>query len=95
MAILTIILLVSTVFALGDATKQPRNPCELSRETVKNGPPGDYVPTCDCKGEYTPEQHWGFTGSSSCLTRTGQKIPGTETHPVTAPIKCACSGARR
>eukprot|EP00063_Salmo_salar_P065863 XP_014040698.1 PREDICTED: uncharacterized protein LOC106593834 isoform X1 [Salmo salar] len=61
MATLTIILLVSTVFALGDAMKRPKTPCERARDAVINGPPGVYVPTCDCQGEYTPEQHWGST----------------------------------
>uniref|UniRef100_A0A674AJC7 Thyroglobulin type-1 domain-containing protein n=1 Tax=Salmo trutta TaxID=8032 RepID=A0A674AJC7_SALTR len=95
MATLTIILLVSTVFALGDAMKRPKTPCERARDAVINGPPGVYVPTCDCQGEYTPEQHWGSTGSSWCVTRTGQKILGTETPPGTASVKCACSGSRR
>ncbi|XP_035623047.1 uncharacterized protein LOC118380164 [Oncorhynchus keta] len=93
MALLTVILLVSTAFSLGDATKGPKTPREPPINTVKNGPPGDYGSTCDCQGEYTPEHHWGSTGSSSCLTRTGWTIP--ETHPGTAPIKCACSGACR
>uniref|UniRef100_A0A674AL83 Thyroglobulin type-1 domain-containing protein n=2 Tax=Salmo trutta TaxID=8032 RepID=A0A674AL83_SALTR len=65
MATLTIILLISTVFALGDAMKRPKTPCERARDAVINGPPGVYVPTCDCQGEYTPEQHWGSTGYRS------------------------------
>ncbi|XP_055769278.1 nidogen-2-like isoform X2 [Salvelinus fontinalis] len=95
MAIWTVILLVSTAFALGEATTQPKTPCERVEDPVKNGPPGDHVPAFESQGEYTPEQHWGSTGSSSCLTRTEKKIPGTETHPGAAPIKCAYSGARR
>ncbi|XP_029610620.1 saxiphilin isoform X2 [Salmo trutta] len=95
MATFTIIMLVSTAFALGDAMKRPKTPCERARDAVINGPPGVYVPTCDCQGEYTPEQHWGSTGSSWCVTRTGQKILGTETPPGTASVKCACSGSRR
>lgn len=45
-----------------DAMKRPKTPCERARDAVINGPPGVYVPTCDCQGEYTPEQHWGSTG---------------------------------
>ncbi|XP_045074926.1 equistatin-like [Coregonus clupeaformis] len=89
MATLTIILLVSTAFALGDCTIRPKTPCERARDAMKNRPPTAYIPTCDCKGQYTPEQCWGSTGSCWCVTCNGQKIKGTETPPGTAPIKCA------
>ncbi|XP_045072521.1 equistatin-like [Coregonus clupeaformis] len=89
MVTLTIILLVSTAFALGDCTIRPKTPCERARDAMKNRPPTAYIPTCDCKGQYTPEQCWGSTGSCWCVTCNGQKIKGTETPPGTAPIKCA------
>ncbi|XP_014012288.1 equistatin-like [Salmo salar] len=84
MAILTIILLVSTAFALGDAMIRP---CEDARDAAKHGPPGAYVPTCDDNGQYTPEQCSGSTGYCWCVTSYGQKIQGTETPPGTA-INC-------
>ncbi|KAM9400605.1 saxiphilin-like isoform 2-T2 [Salvelinus alpinus] len=84
MAIFTIILLVSTAFALGDAMTRPKTPCEVARHAALNGPIGAYVPTCDGNGQYTPEQCWGSTGHCWCVTSSGQKIPGTETPPGTA-----------
>ncbi|XP_038840780.1 saxiphilin-like [Salvelinus namaycush] len=84
MAIFTIILLVSTAFALGDATIRPKTPCERARDAALNGPIGAFIPTCDAAGQYTPEQCSGSTGYCWCVTRTGQKIPGTETPPGTA-----------
>eukprot|EP00063_Salmo_salar_P064618 XP_014039453.1 PREDICTED: nidogen-2-like [Salmo salar] len=84
MAILTIIVLVSTAFALGDAMIRP---CEDARDAAKHGPPGAYVPTCDDNGQYTPEQCSGSTGYCWCVTSYGQKIQGTETPPGTA-INC-------
>ncbi|KAM9400614.1 equistatin-like isoform 2-T3 [Salvelinus alpinus] len=88
MAILTILLLVSTAFALGDAMMRPKTPCEDARHAALNGSIGAYVPTCDYNGQYTPEQCWGSTGYCWCVTSTGQKIPGTETPPGTA-INCS------
>uniref|UniRef100_A0A8C7G0R5 Thyroglobulin type-1 domain-containing protein n=1 Tax=Oncorhynchus kisutch TaxID=8019 RepID=A0A8C7G0R5_ONCKI len=84
MAILTIILLVSTAFALGDGTKGPKTPCEDARDAVTHGPIGAYTPTCDAAGRYTPEQCSGSTGYCWCVNSSGQKIPGTETPPGTA-----------
>ncbi|KAM9400606.1 uncharacterized protein ACWYII_030461 isoform 3-T3 [Salvelinus alpinus] len=84
MAIFTIILLVSTAFALGDAMTRPKTPCEVARHAALNGPIGAYVPTCDGNGQYTPEQCWGSTGYCWCVTSSGQKIQGTETPPGTA-----------
>ncbi|XP_031674967.1 nidogen-2-like [Oncorhynchus kisutch] len=95
MATLTIILLFSMGFALGDDTIQPKTPCESARDAAINGPIGAYIPTCDAAGQYTPKQCSGSTGYCWCVTSTGQKIPGTETPPGTAPIKCPCSGPRR
>ncbi|XP_031673656.1 equistatin-like [Oncorhynchus kisutch] len=95
MATLTIILLFSMAFALGDATIQPKTPCERARDAAINGPIGAYIPTCDAAGQYTPKQCSGSTGYCWCVTSTGQKILGTETPPGTAPIKCPCSGPRR
>ncbi|XP_045556577.1 equistatin-like [Salmo salar] len=92
MAILTIILLVSTAFALGDATLRPMTPCERARYAATHGPIGAYIPTCDAAGRYTPKQCSGSTGYCWCVTTTGQKIQGTETPPGTA-INCYfCSG---
>uniref|UniRef100_A0A8C7CXR2 Equistatin-like n=1 Tax=Oncorhynchus kisutch TaxID=8019 RepID=A0A8C7CXR2_ONCKI len=88
---LTIILLFSMAFALGDATIQPKTPCERARDAAIKGPIGAYIPTCDAAGQYTPKQCSGSTGYCWCVTSTGQKIPGTETPPGTAPIKCPCS----
>uniref|UniRef100_A0A674AKK0 Equistatin-like n=1 Tax=Salmo trutta TaxID=8032 RepID=A0A674AKK0_SALTR len=102
MAILTIILLVSTAFALGDAIIRPRTPCEDAidgavirpktpcedaRDAAINGPNGAYIPTCDHHGQYTPKQCSGSTGYCWCVTSTGKKIQGTETPPGTA-INC-------
>uniref|UniRef100_A0A8C7RUU6 Thyroglobulin type-1 domain-containing protein n=1 Tax=Oncorhynchus mykiss TaxID=8022 RepID=A0A8C7RUU6_ONCMY len=53
MATLTIILLVSTAFALGDATIRPMTPCERARYAATHGPIGAYIPTCDDAGRYT------------------------------------------
>ncbi|KAM9400573.1 equistatin-like [Salvelinus alpinus] len=84
MATLTIILLVSTAFALGDAMIRPKTPCEDARDAALNGSIGAYVPTCDYNGQYTPEQCWGSTGHCWCVTSTGQKVPGSDTPPGTA-----------
>ncbi|XP_041730362.1 equistatin-like [Coregonus clupeaformis] len=89
MAILTIILLVSTAFALGDCTIRPKTRCERLRDSNKNSLPGAYLPTCDYQGQYTPEQCWASTGSCWCVTCNGQKIRGTETPPGTAHTICA------
>ncbi|XP_041727860.1 equistatin-like [Coregonus clupeaformis] len=89
MAILTIILLVSTAFALGDGLMRPKTPCERARDAMINSLPGAYLPTCDYQGQYTPKQCWGSTGSCWCVTCNGLKIRGTETPIGTAPIKCA------
>ncbi|XP_038838872.1 equistatin-like [Salvelinus namaycush] len=88
MAILTILLLVSTAFALGDAMIRPKTPCEDARHAALNGSIGAYVPTCDDNGQYTPEQCWGSTGYCWCVTSTGQKIQCTETPPGIA-INCS------
>ncbi|XP_020323457.2 nidogen-2-like [Oncorhynchus kisutch] len=87
MAALTIILLVSTAFALGDATIRPMTPCERARYAATHGPIGAYIPTCDAAGRYTPKQCSGSTGYCWCVTTTGQKIQGTDTPPGTA-INC-------
>ncbi|XP_029610645.1 equistatin-like [Salmo trutta] len=87
MAILTIILLVSTAFALGDAGIRPMTPCERARYAATHGPIGAYIPTCDAAGRYTPKQCSASTGYCWCVTTTGQKIQGTETPPGTA-INC-------
>uniref|UniRef100_A0A8C7RZA2 Thyroglobulin type-1 domain-containing protein n=2 Tax=Oncorhynchus mykiss TaxID=8022 RepID=A0A8C7RZA2_ONCMY len=87
MATLTIILLVSTAFALGDATIRPMTPCERARYAATHGPIGAYIPTCDAAGRYTPKQCSGSTGYCWCVTTTGQKIQGTDTPPGTA-INC-------
>uniref|UniRef100_A0AAZ3S2B4 Thyroglobulin type-1 domain-containing protein n=1 Tax=Oncorhynchus tshawytscha TaxID=74940 RepID=A0AAZ3S2B4_ONCTS len=89
MAILTIILLVSTAFALGDTMIRPKTPCEVARDAVPHGLVGAYIPTCDAAGQYTPEQCWGSTGYCWCVNSSGQKIPGTETPPGTARIICS------
>ncbi|XP_038831863.1 saxiphilin-like [Salvelinus namaycush] len=88
MVILTIILLVSTASALGDAMIRPKTPCEDARDAALNGSIGAYVPTCDGNGQYTPEQCWGSTGYCWCVNSSGQKIPGTETPPGTDRINC-------
>ncbi|CDQ92973.1 unnamed protein product [Oncorhynchus mykiss] len=61
MAILTIILLVSTAFALGDTMIRPKTPCEIARDAVPHDLVGAYIPTCDAAGRYTPKQCWGST----------------------------------
>ncbi|CDQ91332.1 unnamed protein product [Oncorhynchus mykiss] len=90
MVTLTIILLVSTAFALGD-TFVPidgifhlKTRCERARDAATHGPIGAFIPTCDDDGQYTPEQCSGSTGYCWCVTSSGQKIPGTETPPGTA-----------
>uniref|UniRef100_A0A8C8H3K7 Thyroglobulin type-1 domain-containing protein n=1 Tax=Oncorhynchus tshawytscha TaxID=74940 RepID=A0A8C8H3K7_ONCTS len=93
MVTLTIILLVSTAFALGD-TFVPKvyqdgifhlkTHCERARDAATQGPIGGFIPTCDYNGQYTPQQCWGSTGSCWCVNSYGQKIPGTETPPGTA-----------
>ncbi|XP_035623869.1 nidogen-2-like [Oncorhynchus keta] len=92
MATLTIILLVSTAFALGDATIRPMTPCERARYAATHGPIGAYIPTCDAAGRYTPKQCSGSTGYFWCVTTTGQKIQGTDTPPGTA-INCSRQNA--
>ncbi|XP_038842473.1 equistatin-like [Salvelinus namaycush] len=93
MVALTILLLVSTAFALGDTFApidgiiQLKTPCERARDAALRRPIGAFIPTCDDDGQYTPEQCSGSTGYCWCVTRTGQKIPGTETPPGTA-INC-------
>ncbi|KAK6269307.1 hypothetical protein J4Q44_G00393780 [Coregonus suidteri] len=94
MAILTIILLVSMALALGDAFipidgTRPKTPCERARDAMINSPPGAYIPTCDRKGQYTPEQCSGSTGYCWCVTCNGQKIRDTETPPGSAHTICA------
>uniref|UniRef100_A0A8C7G458 Saxiphilin-like n=1 Tax=Oncorhynchus kisutch TaxID=8019 RepID=A0A8C7G458_ONCKI len=90
MAILTIILLVSTAFALGDGMIRPKTPCEIARDTaMKNVRPGVYVPMCDNDGQYKPEQCSGSTGYCWCVTSTGQKIQDGTIRP-----KTPCEDAR-
>uniref|UniRef100_A0A8C7G0X5 Thyroglobulin type-1 domain-containing protein n=1 Tax=Oncorhynchus kisutch TaxID=8019 RepID=A0A8C7G0X5_ONCKI len=90
MVTLTIILLVSTAFALGDTfvpivyQDSIKTRCELARDAATHGPIGGFIPTCDYNGQYTPEQCWGSTGYCWCVNSSGQKIPGTETPPGTA-----------
>ncbi|XP_031647515.1 saxiphilin-like [Oncorhynchus kisutch] len=95
MVTLTIILLVSTAFALGDTfvpkagAIRPKTPCEDARDAVPHGKVGAYIPTCDAAGQYTPEQCWGSTGYCWCVTSSGQNIPGTATPPGIGPIICS------
>ncbi|XP_052353947.1 equistatin-like [Oncorhynchus keta] len=84
MVTLTIILLVSTAFVLGD-THVPidgifhlKTPCELARDAATHGPIGGFIPTCDYNGQYTPEQCWGSTGYCWCVNSSGQKIPDVD-----------------
>ncbi|XP_070961600.1 equistatin-like [Oncorhynchus clarkii lewisi] len=87
MATLTIILLVSKAFSLGDATIRPMTPCERARYAATHGLIGAYIPTCDAAGRYTPKQCSGSTGYCWCVTTTGERIQGTDTPPGTA-INC-------
>ncbi|XP_064881123.1 equistatin-like isoform X2 [Oncorhynchus nerka] len=89
MAILTIILLVSTAFAMGDGAIRPKTPCEDARDAMTHGQVGGYIPTCDAAGRYTPEQCWGSTGYCWCVTSSGQYIPGTKTPPGIGPNICS------
>ncbi|XP_055771487.1 equistatin-like [Salvelinus fontinalis] len=91
--------------ATQNATIRPKTPCERARDDVINGLIEAFIPMCDAAGQYTPEQCSGSKGQCWCVNSSGRKIPGTETRPGTARIKCAtkygtirpktpCEGAR-
>nr|XP_015218127.1 PREDICTED: nidogen-1 [Lepisosteus oculatus] len=47
--------------------------------------PGQYIPTCDSLGNYTPLQCHGSTGHCWCVNRHGDEIPGTRAGPGATP----------
>nr|UZF13190.1 saxiphilin [Epipedobates tricolor] len=49
---------------------------------------GTFVPECDDKGYFTPQQFHGSTGYSWCVTKNGDEIPGTRTGPGQTPHIC-------
>uniref|UniRef100_W5NFR3 Nidogen 1 n=1 Tax=Lepisosteus oculatus TaxID=7918 RepID=W5NFR3_LEPOC len=53
--------------------------------------PGQYIPTCDSLGNYTPLQCHGSTGHCWCVNRHGDEIPGTRAGPGATPTYCVIS----
>ncbi|XP_051503782.1 nidogen-1 isoform X1 [Myxocyprinus asiaticus] len=72
-----------------------RTHCQLHRESVLGatefgvrGPrpvPGQYVPTCDARGEYEPMQCHTSIGQCWCVNRDGLEISGTRKGPGNYP----------
>ncbi|KAF4082994.1 hypothetical protein AMELA_G00134890 [Ameiurus melas] len=68
--------------------------CEQDRETALAATStffrprptvGQFIPTCDHNGEYTPMQCHDSTGQCWCVYPTGQEIAGTRTGPDSRP----------
>ncbi|XP_040204700.1 thyroglobulin-like isoform X12 [Rana temporaria] len=49
---------------------------------------GGFVPQCDEKGSYQPQQCHGSTGYCWCVNATGEEIAGTRTPPGQTPATC-------
>nr|6O0D_A Chain A, Saxiphilin [Aquarana catesbeiana]6O0D_B Chain B, Saxiphilin [Aquarana catesbeiana]6O0E_A Chain A, Saxiphilin [Aquarana catesbeiana]6O0E_B Chain B, Saxiphilin [Aquarana catesbeiana]6O0F_A Chain A, Saxiphilin [Aquarana catesbeiana]6O0F_B Chain B, Saxiphilin [Aquarana catesbeiana]8D6U_A Chain A, Saxiphilin [Aquarana catesbeiana]8D6U_B Chain B, Saxiphilin [Aquarana catesbeiana] len=49
---------------------------------------GRFVPQCDEKGNYEPQQFHGSTGYSWCVNAIGEEIAGTKTPPGKIPATC-------
>ncbi|CAI9597831.1 unnamed protein product [Staurois parvus] len=49
---------------------------------------GRFVPDCDEKGDYQPQQCHGSTGYCWCVNAIGEEIAGTKTPPGQTPATC-------
>ncbi|XP_075057685.1 uncharacterized protein LOC142143610 isoform X2 [Mixophyes fleayi] len=65
-------------------------PCLKERQKHGGGKPllGAYVPQCDEKGDYSPQQCHGSTGYCWCVNANGEEIAGTKTPPGQTPTTC-------
>nr|UZF13197.1 saxiphilin [Rhinella marina] len=50
--------------------------------------PGAFVPDCDEKGDYRPQQCHGSTGHCWCVSKDGVEIQGTRAAPGQSPPTC-------
>ena len=67
----------------------PTGPCHKALLALPRPIPiGTFVPTCEDDGYYSPQQTWGSTGESWCVTREGKEIAGTRTSPGQPPYDC-------
>ena len=67
----------------------PTGPCYKALLALPRPVPiGAFVPTCEDDGYYSPQQTWGSTGESWCVTREGTEIAGTRTSPGQPPYNC-------
>ncbi|KAJ0005018.1 hypothetical protein NQD34_011232 [Periophthalmus magnuspinnatus] len=71
--------------------ERQRTPCELHRDSIYQGPRGprppvgQYIPTCDQNGAYSPMQCHHSIGECWCVDQSGREIPGTRTEPGQRP----------
>ncbi|XP_076838202.1 saxiphilin-like [Brachyhypopomus gauderio] len=76
------------------ATEHPNTKCEQERQTALDKHlTGIFIPECDEKGNYTPQQCHGSTGYCWCVDSMGQKIEGTNKPPGTSSPSCAATDA--
>ncbi|XP_039462625.1 nidogen-2 isoform X3 [Oreochromis aureus] len=77
-----------------DQPEPVKTHCEHHRDSVKttsaDGYPiaGVYVPQCDAKGQYLPQQCHGSTGYCWCVDSRGEERAGTRTPPGATPVDC-------
>ncbi|XP_073481639.1 thyroglobulin-like isoform X5 [Aquarana catesbeiana] len=65
--------------------------CLKERQVALGGDelvPGRFVPQCDEKGNYQPQQCHGSTGYCWCVNAIGEEIAGTKTPPGETPATC-------
>uniref|UniRef100_A0A8C6THD9 Nidogen 1a n=1 Tax=Neogobius melanostomus TaxID=47308 RepID=A0A8C6THD9_9GOBI len=71
--------------------ERQKTPCEQHRDSLHFGPRGprppvgQYIPTCDQNGAYTPMQCHHSIGECWCVDQAGREIPGTRTEPGDRP----------
>lgn len=71
--------------------ERQKTKCEIHRDSLHFGPRGprppvgQYIPTCDQNGAYTPMQCHHSIGECWCVEKSGLEIPGTRTEPGSRP----------
>ncbi|XP_040204701.1 thyroglobulin-like isoform X13 [Rana temporaria] len=71
--------------------KQDLPKCLKERQVALGGDKkvvGGFVPQCDEKGSYQPQQCHGSTGNCWCVSAIGEEIAGTRTTPGQTPATC-------
>ncbi|XP_056419114.1 thyroglobulin-like [Hyla sarda] len=78
------------------AAHAPDTPCLKERQKIlgeKTPSVGRFVPKCDEKGNYSPQQCHGSTGYCWCVNVNGEEIAGTKTPPGQPAQNCAAHAA--